>query len=83
MTCKSRSTTCDTWCDVSDGCVDMKVKQPEVSLEELSRISREIDKNLAMSFVGLPVRVDSGLKGNQHYIAVSSELHEKMKLEAK
>ena len=46
----------------------------KVDFENLIEITTEFRKGIMNRFMGVPLKVDTSLEGNQYYIAVSQEL---------
>lgn len=47
-------------------------------MENLLSVSEQLQTEFVQNFIGVPVRIDEKLEGNQHYVAVSKELYKQI-----
>ena len=51
----------------------------KIDLDGLNKVFDDWHSSFIDRFKGIPVRIDETLEGGQYYIAVSRELHERLK----
>lgn len=64
-----------------DAFLNTEVVIPEkIDLDGLNKVFDDWHSSFIDRFKGIPVRIDEVLEGGQYYIAVSRELHERLKI---
>ena len=58
--------------DTYTNTVDSEIHLPDIS--RLNQIYADAQSSIAKTFMGLPVRLDPELKGNEHYLCISEEM---------
>ena len=64
-----------------DTFVNTEVIPDKIDLDGLNKVYDDWHSSFIDQFKGIPVKIDETLEGGQYYIAVSRELHEKLKVE--